>query len=291
MRDFLKDKKIVGAMLVSRNDELLDITIPNMMKWCDWALILMDNESYEVVNKVYKLNKKYKGRLFLRRSSFPHKILTRRGDIQDYRRRWRNLDGHVRDEIFMNLNNVDISRLPADVRKTFRQLQVLHAEKKIQNRAKDDFLSFVKIDILLLPDSDEIFTDYLPELLERFSNSNFMAIKTKPIDIVGSMKTIKRQSMSHHVHILKYHKNYRGWPKQYFAMYKPLGPGDCMRATYYSVHLPYLNKKIVDFRLNNWKGYTPIDEPVWDLDKDVTKLSPDEIIKILKTESTRKMTL
>ena len=44
----------------------------------------------------------------------------------------------------MNLNNVDISRLPADVRKTFRQLQVLHAEKKIQNRAKDDFLSFVK---------------------------------------------------------------------------------------------------------------------------------------------------
>jgi len=44
----------------------------------------------------------------------------------------------------MNLNNVDISRLPADVRKTFRQLQVLHAEKKIQNKAKDDFLSFVK---------------------------------------------------------------------------------------------------------------------------------------------------
>ena len=44
----------------------------------------------------------------------------------------------------MNLNNVDISRLPADIRKQFRQLQVLHAEKKIQNRAKDDFLSFVK---------------------------------------------------------------------------------------------------------------------------------------------------
>ena len=35
----------------------------------------------------------------------------------------------------MNLNNVDISRLPADVRKTFRQLQVLHAQKKIRNKA------------------------------------------------------------------------------------------------------------------------------------------------------------
>jgi len=44
----------------------------------------------------------------------------------------------------MNLNNTDISRLPADIRKTYKQLQVLHAEKQIQNKAKNDFLSFVK---------------------------------------------------------------------------------------------------------------------------------------------------
>jgi hypothetical protein len=44
----------------------------------------------------------------------------------------------------MELNNIDISKLPADVRKTFKKLQVMHAEKKIQNKAKDDFLSFVK---------------------------------------------------------------------------------------------------------------------------------------------------
>jgi predicted phage terminase large subunit-like protein len=44
----------------------------------------------------------------------------------------------------MSLNKVDISKLPPDVRKTFLQLQVLHAEKKIQNKAKTDFLSFVK---------------------------------------------------------------------------------------------------------------------------------------------------
>ena len=44
----------------------------------------------------------------------------------------------------MNLDKVDISQLPADVRKTFRRYQVMHAEKKIQNKAKDDFLSFVK---------------------------------------------------------------------------------------------------------------------------------------------------
>ena len=44
----------------------------------------------------------------------------------------------------MNLNNIDISKLPADIRRQFKQLQVLHAEKKIQNKAKSDFLSFVK---------------------------------------------------------------------------------------------------------------------------------------------------
>ena len=44
----------------------------------------------------------------------------------------------------MNLNTVNISKLPADVRRSYKQLQVLHAEKKIQNKAKNDFLSFVK---------------------------------------------------------------------------------------------------------------------------------------------------
>ena len=44
----------------------------------------------------------------------------------------------------MDLNKVDISKLPSDVRKTFRILQVMHAEKIIQNKAKDDFMSFVK---------------------------------------------------------------------------------------------------------------------------------------------------
>ena len=44
----------------------------------------------------------------------------------------------------MDLNNIDISKLPVDVRKKFLQLQVMHAEKKIQNKAKTDFMSFVK---------------------------------------------------------------------------------------------------------------------------------------------------
>jgi len=44
----------------------------------------------------------------------------------------------------MDTKNIDISKLPADVRKTFKQLQLLHAEKKIRNKAENDFMSFVK---------------------------------------------------------------------------------------------------------------------------------------------------
>ena len=42
----------------------------------------------------------------------------------------------------MKLNNKDITKLPTDVRKTYKQLKVMLADKKRQNRAKEDFLSF-----------------------------------------------------------------------------------------------------------------------------------------------------
>ena len=50
----------------------------------------------------------------------------------------------------MNLENIDISKLPSDVRKTFLRLKVLRAEKKIQNKAKNDFMSFVNLTYLTI---------------------------------------------------------------------------------------------------------------------------------------------
>lgn len=243
-------------MLVSRNADLLDITVPHMMRWCDWALIVMDNESNDVVDKCLYFQKKFNGRIFLRRSSFPHKIITKAGDIQDYRRRWRNLDGYVRDDVFTNLN------------------KILEWKKS----------GYDKIDVLLWPDSDEIFTDHLPELIKKFWESDYKAVSLKPVDILNDLRTIKDKSMSHHVHILKYHSNYRGWPKRYFARYVPLETGEVMRASYYSVHLAYLNKDIRDFRSKNWKDLHFMEEPIWILDRDVNTYSPKEIAAILRNK-------
>ena len=50
---------IIGTMLVSRNADILDITIPELVKLCDWVMILMDNESDEVEKKIYYYQKIY----------------------------------------------------------------------------------------------------------------------------------------------------------------------------------------------------------------------------------------
>ena len=44
----------------------------------------------------------------------------------------------------MNFDNIDISKLPADVRKELLQVDVALAEKQIKNKAKNDFMSSVK---------------------------------------------------------------------------------------------------------------------------------------------------
>ena len=40
--------------------------------------------------------------------------------------------------------NIDIANLPSDIRSEYKRLKVMHAEKKIQRKAKDDFMSFTK---------------------------------------------------------------------------------------------------------------------------------------------------
>ena len=40
--------------------------------------------------------------------------------------------------------NIDITKLPSDVRKEYLRLKVKHSEKLIQAKAKNDFMSFVK---------------------------------------------------------------------------------------------------------------------------------------------------
>ena len=40
--------------------------------------------------------------------------------------------------------NIEIDKLPSEVRAQYKRFKVLHAEKKIQRKAKDDFMAFTK---------------------------------------------------------------------------------------------------------------------------------------------------
>lgn len=245
----IHNKIIIGAMLVSQQSDILDITIPNMLKWSDWVLILMDNQTKEVEDKIYKYQTKYYNKIFVRRSSIPDKLIYKSGEEMDYRRRWKAVKGIIRDEVFINLRRILDMKMPG----------------------------YDKIDILIWPDHDEIFTDYLPELLNGFISSDYKAITMKPVEVVGDMRTIRRESMGHHVHIMKYSRDLAGLPWRFYAIYFPLVFKDLMRVDYYSVHLAYLNDDIRGWRNENWKKDNVVNDKLYKLDKDAEHLSPEEI--------------
>lgn len=253
LKDMLKDKIVVGAMLVSQHAELLDITIPNLLKWCEWILLVMDNQTQEVEQKIYEFQKQYHKRIFVRRSSIPHKVFVK-GKEQTYRQRWKGLKGQIRDEVFMHL----------------RKIQDYHMKR------------YEKIDILIFQDSDEIFTDYLPELLDNFWNSNYKAITMKPVDVVDDLQTIKSTSKGHHVFIMKWSRELAGLPRRSWALYYPLCHSDLMRVEYYSVHLACLNENIRKWRNSQWKRDDVDESVLYKLDKKITEMRPKEILEVLK---------
>lgn len=256
----INDKVIVGAMLVSQDSEMLDITIPSLMNQCDWALIVMDNETREVEDKVYAYQKKYYSKMFVRRSSIPSILISRKGSALEYRRRWKSTSALIRDDIFIGL-------------------------RRILNEKKP---GYDKIDILIWPDADVVFTDYLPDLLSSFLDSSYNAIMMRHVDVVGDMKTLRKSGMGRHVHIMKYSRELTAYPKRFFAVYIPLSRSDLLNVDYYSVHLAHLTEYSREWRNKNWKSMDLIGSDVWSADRDIRHMSPIEILEIFNRQPDKK---
>ena len=266
MRDFLTDIKIVGVTLASRDADLLDYAIPNMLKWCDWIMIMMDNESKEVYDKVREYEEQYRGkkrgeidRIIVRRSSYH---LSLYDEVNNkFSARWKALRGAVRDDA----------------------LAALRRNLEFGNP------NYNKIDILLWPDSDEVFTDYLPTLLEEFWKSNYKGIRFRTVEVVYNMHTIKSWGKAPHMQAMKYTRDLCAFPKKFFCMYSPISMDETMVSDNCLVHLAYLTQKHRDFKKdNNWRSFDfnnnrkELGSALWTLDKDVTELTPDEIKEVLR---------
>lgn len=245
----MKGRVVVGAMLVSEFPGLIEISVNSLLKWCDWILVVMDNESKETEEIVYDLQRRNYSKMFVRRSSIPKKVIARSGKVLNYHERWKSCKGVIRHDVFTNL-------------KTILAL---------------DSPGYNKIDILLWPDHDVLFTDFLPVLLDSFMDSDKKAISMKHADVIGNMRTIFDSGIGHHVHIMKWNDRLAGIPRRFYALYHPLTSGDLMFAKNYSVHLAYLDSNIRAWRNDKWKTYDTSKIKTIKLNKDVTELSPDDI--------------
>lgn len=253
MPSTLTDKIVVGAMLVSQSDDILDLTIPGLLKWCDWVVLVMDNESPEVLEKVNKYQKLYYDKIWVRRSSVPHRVFSRSGQELTYHERWKAVKGVVRHDVFQNLKSI----------------LALNQE------------GYTKIDILLWPDHDILFTEALPELLNTLILSDYQGVSMKHVDAVGNLRSISESDIGHHVHILKYSSDLAGLPRRFFGLFYPLTEKEVIKVENYSVHLAYLTEKNRGWRSKNWKTDKVLEREFVKLDKDVNEMSPKEIYEKL----------
>lgn len=257
-RDFLEDIDIVGVMLVSRYEAILDCTIPHLLRWCDWVLIVLDNENQEVTNKVFAFKEKYDKRIIVIRSSAPPLSPKEEEEPRSGKARWSVWKGNIRDDVFV-----------------FFKRWLMFDESR-------------NIDMVIWPDHDEIFNEYFPELLKEFWNCDkYRAIAMKPVEVFRSMSTIKICDMSPHIRVFKYDSSLSALPYRHRAFYQPLTPKQLMRSNYVLTHLAYLNDYWIKWRAKHWKAPSldnHIEESgmIKKLDKEVIYYHPKEIHEIIK---------
>ena len=251
MRTFLQDIKIIGAMLISREGNILHYTIPSLLRWCDWVLIILDNENKESRRIAQHYRGIYPNRIRIARSGFPRATQRDEMRVRGLFQRFKKLQGPIRETVFKYLRNC-----------------LANGEK---------------IDILVFPDADEIFSDYFPKLLNDFwKNKKVKAITLKPVGVYGDIKTIMRKSMSGHTRVMKFFPELTAIPYRTLCCYKPLTRKDRMAITRVLIHLAHLTSERKNWRKKHWKFKYRPDEPLWKLDKDINKMSPLEIGEVFK---------
>jgi hypothetical protein len=251
MRNFLQDKKIVGATLCSRAGSLAEYCLNNLLKYCDKVIIVLDNPDEVTKNIVNNYAERHK-EIEIIVSPFP--VTGGEEDIEMLKSRFKMLQGEIRDIVFKKL-------------------------REMYNNGD-------KTDILLFPDSDEIFSDNLPNLLEEFWASESKAIVMKAVDVFGGFDTIHREGMTGHVRIVKYYPELTSVPYRWRTNYWPLKKADKMGDDFTLIHLSLLTQESFDWKVKYWKASKDaiIRWPLWKVGKDVRTCVADEIHRVLKSD-------
>ena len=234
-------------MLLSREDEVLYYTIPNLLKWCDWIVLMFDNSCKETVQIAESYKRNYPDKIRLAKTNIPGTTKEQeKTNPKILFRRFKPIQGVVRDKVFQYLHEC-----------------VKRGEK---------------IDLIVFPDADELFSDYLPQLLEEFwAMESKKVVALKPVDVYGDFKTIRAISMSPHIRILKYSSDLTAIPFRSCCNYLPIVQEERLARTRVTIHLAHLTLGKRTWRMKYWRNYADKSELLHCLDKDVRTMSMPEI--------------
>ena len=247
-REFLTDVNIVAATLVSRCGKILHHTIPNLLKWSDWVLLMQDNINEETRNIILDYKKKYPDRIQLAETGFPPATVEQENAPRGLFHRFKPLQGQCRQKVF-------------------------------------DYIKDKNVDILIFSDSDEIWSNSFPELLKEFwSKPDIMGATCKPVDVFGDMSTIHDRSMTGHTRLLKPFDGLSALPYRTACYYNGLTKTNRIGNSRTLIHLCSLTQEKRDWRDKSWKPNHKKSQPLWSLPKPVYEMTPEELRDILHKE-------
>jgi hypothetical protein len=211
MRDFLTDIQICGAVCVWSEGEVCRYAINNLLDFCDRIFISKDH-SDDITRRIID---EYV-------ALFPSRVIAR--------------DSTVRP---VNIGERIMSR-----------------HKRMQGEIREEALKIAKeehkkkpIDILVFPDSDEVWCDGIGKLLEEFWNSKADTVFCKSIEVYDSPYLTINQGLLSHGRIYKFEDTITAIPyhsKTYLDPYSKRR--NIMKAPWTFVHLARLDKENRELR-------------------------------------------
>lgn len=251
-QDIIKKKSlehlnIVGGILVSRAGETLGYTIRNLLKWCDWILIVLDNEDINTLRVVNEYLKQFPERIKVINSGFKRIDPELENVPGSLLQRFKGLQGPIRETVFAYMRKV-------------------HKKKKI--------------DLLIYPDSDEIFTSHFEKLLLDFwSMMDKRVIKMRCVWPFGDFNTIGETKMCSHVRVFKFIPEISTypWKNDWLRHPSPFTSKDHLRNENILVHLSHLKDSMIEWRAKNWRSYPSLSIPLWTLENNVLDLKSEDI--------------
>jgi len=242
MKDFI-NTTIVGTVGVWREGDIIRHTLDNLLSWCKFICVVLD---------------------------FPDEKT--KGIVEEYRK--------AHPHIFRVSTTSSVPDLihPENIKRRAKVYASLIVEEKL--KLVRELNKEHPIDILLTPDSDEIFVDHFLELLNDFWDSGKSSFCTSYIDVFDTMNLIHTKGLQAHWRGYRYSPELNFTPRRYRDFYNPIKYEDTFHMSRGIVHLSQLRE--------NWENRRKLREsPLYELSPNAGLWKTDKRADLL-TEEERK---